>query len=67
MMGVTIPVETDLDPVGDQSELRRLALWALEGKGRSDNIFIGSFNKVEIPELNTLDTEVSLDAMQGEI
>lgn len=67
MMGVAPPLETGSPAVADQSELRRLALWTLEGKGRSDNAFIGSFNEVQIPELNTLDIEVSLDATQGEI
>jgi hypothetical protein len=66
MMGVAPPPELRPDAVGDQSELRRLALWTLEGKGRSDDAFIGSFTKVEIPELNALDIAAGSDATQGE-
>lgn len=65
-MGVAPPPEMHPDSVGDQSELRRLALWALEGKGRSDDAFIGGFTKVEIPELNALDIKAESDTIQGE-
>ena len=65
-MGVAPPLEFGPDAVDDPSELRRLALWTLEGKSSSDNALIGSFTKVEIPELNTLDINASSDVTQGD-
>lgn len=66
MMGVAPPPEIASEIADDPTELRRLALWALEGKNGSNNAFIGSFTKVEIPELNTPDAEGNFDAFQRE-
>ena len=63
MMGVTPPPENTSDLPGDQSDFRHLTLWKLEGKSCSDNAFIGGFTKVEIPELNTAETD-AIEAVQ---
>ncbi|KAF8529275.1 hypothetical protein BU17DRAFT_60963 [Hysterangium stoloniferum] len=57
MMGVAPPPDNDADAGGDPAEVRRLALWALEGGNHSDNIFIGGFTKVEIPELGNFEND----------
>jgi len=57
MMGISLPSESESDATSDQSEVRRLALWALEGKNHSDNPFIGGFTRVEIPKLSNLENQ----------
>lgn len=54
-MGVTLPSVPVASPddninLGDKDSIRRRALWTLEGK--TD---VGSFSKVNIPELNSPD------------
>jgi hypothetical protein len=61
MMGVSLPPEyNDPEAGNDPAEVRRLALWALEGGNRSDNLFIGGFTKVEIPELSNHDRKYNI-------
>lgn len=59
-MGFSLPAvsssKEDNINLGDKDSIRRRALLALEGK--TD---VGSFSKVEIPELNTPDIEKRFD------
>jgi hypothetical protein len=57
VMGVSLPAlstssSEDNISLGDKNSIRRLALWALEGKPSPDG-----FSPVEIPELNTPEIE----------
>lgn len=61
IMGVSLPsvplsLSDDNINLGDKDSIRRRALWTLEGK--TD---VGSFSKVEIPELGAAETKKSFD------
>lgn len=57
MMGVSAAALADLPSVddGDTGNIRKRALWALEGKREdgSSTSYVGNFSKVEIPELSS--------------